>query len=397
VIAPAMEEHALAAVLRLAAEHGIALDPRNVLALDPADAGRALAAAASVDRRDAVLLRAPSPRMLAAIDRVLFDRGLLRLAQANAAEPVLVYLRSSLIRAPHETGGRTRAVIAMSHFGHNAGFANQLFQYAFLKLYGLRNNCAVETPPWAGEQVYGIPGRRIARTLREYRGDEWSVRDLALWTQDDPPVDVDFWGYYQNIPASWQQHRDFVRRLFAPLPPWRAPVEAWLAQHRPPGTTLVALHLRRGDYRNYAAAKPWFRLIPEDWYRRWLAAIWPRLANPVLFIASDDRESVVPHFAEYAPLTAASLEAELPEPRLLADFQILAAADVLAICNSSYSRMAGLLAGAAQSCFIAAPAAAGFEPYDPWTDDHFWQRFGAPQAERRRLRLPRWLRKRAAV
>lgn len=382
MIASVMQE----AARRLANEYGIA--PHNVLTFDRADA------AIGADVRDAVLVPTVPPKELARLDRVLFDRGLVRLA---TADETCIYLRSSLVRAPSETGGRARGVISMSHLGHNAGFANQLFQYAFLKLYGLRSNCAVETPAWVGEAVYGLPARRIARRLREWRGDEWSVRDLALWEMDDPPVDVDFWGYYQNIPAVWLQHRAFLQRLFTPLAPWRAPVERWLAAHHPPGTTLVALHLRRGDYAAYAAEKPWFTLIPEDWYRRWLDALWPTLANPVLFIASDDRAAVLPAFADYAPLTAETLEQDLPEPRHLADFRILAAADVLALCNSSFSRMAALLAGPAQRAFLPTLAAARFEPYDPWAPDHFWQRFGAPPPiERGMLRLPRWLRRRAA-
>ena len=307
----------------------------------------------------------------------------------------MLYLRSDLIRDVHATGGRCRGVVAMTNLGLNAGFANQLFQYAFLKLYGLRHTAAVETPPWIGEAIYGIPPHRISRRRRRVKGDEWSVRDLSLWDEDRPPVDVDFSGYYQNIPACWQLHRAFLRRLFEPLPAWRAPVERWLARYRPPGATLVAIHLRRGDYRGYdPTVKPWFQVIPEAWYLGWLAEIWPRLANPVLFVATDDRDTVLPAFAAYAPLTSAAAEAEMPEPRFLADFEIMAHADVLAICNSSFSRMAALLAPASQRCFIPAAATKTFELYDPWTTDQFWQRFGAP-ASRPRSRLPRFLRRRA--
>lgn len=142
--------------------------------------------------------------------------------------------------------------------------------------------------------------------------------------------------------------------------------------------------------------KPWFRLIPEAWYRRWLEALWPTLDDPVLFIASDDRAAVVPAFAEFAPLTAAALEPLMPEPRYLADFQILARADILAICNSSFSRMAALLAPAAQRCFVPAVAAQLFEPYDAWATDRFWQRFGAPAEGRKRSLVPRFLRRRPA-
>jgi hypothetical protein len=343
----------------------------------------------------AVILPTLAGKMLATIDRILFDRGLVRLV-APAGENLTLYLRSCLIERVGEIGGRTRASVAMSTLGHNAGFANQLFQYGFLRLYGLRSNCAIETPAWIGESIYALPARPVSRARRGYKGDEWSVRDLALWTAERLPVEVDFWGYFQNPPASWRQHREFLRRLFTPLPPWREPVERWLDKHRPAGSTLVAIHVRRGDYRRYAAEKPWFRLIPEEWYRQWLARIWPTLSNPVLFIATDEREAVLPAFADYAPLVSDEIEAAMPEPRYLADFEILVRADILAIANSSFSRMAALLAPATQRCFIPSPAAEGFEPYDAWAPDDFWRRFGASTtAARRRSVLPRWLRRRA--
>jgi hypothetical protein len=320
----------------------------------------------------------------AALTRGLFDRGLLRVSEST-------YVPSTLIDDPHSLGAAARSVVAMTNLGHNAGFANQLFQYAFLRLYGLRNGAAVETPSWIGEQVFGIPHRPIARSLPMVKGDEWSMRDLAFWTQKRPPVDVDFWGYFQNPPPVWQPHRAFLRRLFSPLPAWREPVRQWLEKHRPPGTTLVAIHVRRGDYLRLAAEKPWFRPIPEAWYLRWLAQIWPTLKNPVLFVATDDRASVLPSFAAYHPIDASEAEARMPEPRLLADFEILAHSDVLAACNSSFSHMAALLAGPAQRAFIASPKTESFEPWDPWASDDFWRRFGAPTARRRSL-LPRFLR-----
>ena len=96
-----------------------------------------------------------APRALAPVDRALFDRGFLRVGDGE-----LLYVRSSRISDPNAPGGRTEATIQMSNFGDNAGFANQLFQYAFLKLYGLRNNAAVETPEWAGEKIFGSAASR---------------------------------------------------------------------------------------------------------------------------------------------------------------------------------------------------------------------------------------------
>jgi hypothetical protein len=361
---------------------GVVAWRRGVLA-DLAAAGPLMQSLAAV-----VIIGIPVARR-AELHRSLFDRGFLDAGAAS--DDVAVFVRSSLIANPHAAGMGARSVIAMSNLGHNAGFANQLFQYAFLRLYGLRNDAAVETPQWSGEAVYGIDRRDISRPLPMLKGDEWSVRDLEFWTRARPPVNVDFWGYFQNPPPSWHQHRAFLRRLFTPCPAWSDPVRRWLDTHRPPGTTLVAIHVRRGDYLRYAATKPWFRPIPETWYLRWLAQIWPTLENPVLLVATDDRATVLPAFADYAPLTAADAESMMSEPRFLADFEIMAHADVLAVCNSSFSHMPALLAPPAQRCFIASIAAESFEPYDPWATDDFWRRFGAP-TERRRSLLPRFLR-----
>lgn len=248
---------------------------RVTLVMASLDAGtqrRLSAFLASADDLQAVILPPLDAKNLAHSDRILFDRGLVRLAPCPG-EQATIYLRSSCIERVGETGGNPRATVAMSNFGHNAGFANQLFQYAFLRLYGLRNNCAVETPAWIGQTIYDIPAHPITRKRRRYKGDEWSIRDLSLWTAESPPVEVDFWGYFQNPPASWRPHRQFLRRLFTALPPWRDPIERWLRTYRPAGATLVAIHIRRGDYRQYGAAKPWFLLIPEEWYRQWLARI----------------------------------------------------------------------------------------------------------------------------
>ncbi len=214
----------------LAADNEI--DPDSMLVLGPDEAMTA-------SGFDAVAAAARKGKALAALDRALFDRGLLRLS--GGPDGAMLYLRSDRIRDPNATGGQCRGTIGMSNFGLNAGFANQLFQYAFLKLYGLRHNAAVETPSWMGEEVYDNSARHpITRRRRMVKGDEWSVRDLAWWDAERPPVDVDFWGYFQNVPACWRPHRAFLRRLFEPRAQWRGPVERWLARHRPQGQRFVA-------------------------------------------------------------------------------------------------------------------------------------------------------------
>ena len=130
--------------------------------------------------------------------------------------------------------------------------------------------------------------------------------------------------------------------------------------------TLVAAHGRRGDYRGLQTY-PQFRLVPEEMYIRWLRGIWPKLPDPVLFVASDEAE-VLEFFTEFERLPAPGAGATRALPRDLFDFRFLRRADVLAICNSSFSRMAAILADDAQRCFLPS-----FET---------WVRFSGPQSRR---------------
>jgi hypothetical protein len=79
----------------------------------------------------------------------------------------------------------------MPTVGIKGRFGNQLFQYAFLKLYSLRNGLRIQVPAWQGEKLFGFSdGRPSVGTLldlkiesfgREAFGDE----DLALWERDE--------------------------------------------------------------------------------------------------------------------------------------------------------------------------------------------------------------------
>ena len=143
--------------------------------------------------------------------------------------------------------------------------------------------------------------------------------------------------------------------------------------------TLIAVHLRRTDY--HLSELPWFRIIPEEWYLAWLREIWPTLTDPVLFVATDEPESVLAHFAEFSPKSSVDL-AGLDLPDHVGDFEILRGADYLAICNSSFSRMAAILAAETQRCFLPSLPERRIVPYEPWGDKGFWRRFGEAAGER---------------
>lgn len=300
---------------------------------------------------------------------------------AGIAGDGVVFMRSSRLAAVTLAGTASSDLVTMSRLGHYGRFGNQLFQYAFLKLYSLYTASALAVPAWEGEALFGLSDPRPGPLpppppLRFLPFDD---DDLALWDVDNPPVNVDFLGYFQEVPAAWLPHRTFLRRLFTLVDELRRPLQAAVDRLRDDGRTLVAIHVRRGDYLTADPVRqPWFRCVPLDWYRDWLAARWPGLARPVLYVASDDPAAAAA-FADFGPL-ALDDPALASIPAHIRDFFLLTSADVLALCNSSFSRMAALLAEPAQRCFLpsfgTADQAPGFAPYDPWADRAFWSRFG---------------------
>ncbi|UKJ78111.1 glycosyltransferase [Azospirillum brasilense] len=309
----------------------------------------------------------------------LFDRGFVPL---RGDGELRAYVRSSRLADPALAGGGGPASVSMTTLGGNGRFANQLFQYAFLRLYGLRAGVGIAVPAWEGEGLFGLsdprPGAEPHPELRFYGFDD---DDLALWAMDAPPVGVDFWGYFQEVPESWTRHRDFLRRLFRLRADWSEPVDAAVAGLRAQGRTLVVLHVRRGDYAGFDKRDlPWYRIVPTLWHRAWLEAVWPTLAAPILHIATDDPGAVLPEFEDYPQLDAAALRAATGMPAHVLDFALLARADRLVLANSSFSRFAALLAGPEQRAVLPDFQAKGFVPYEPWADRAFWQRFATPEA-----------------
>jgi hypothetical protein len=248
-------------------------------------------------------------------------------------------------------------------------FANQLFQYMFLQTYARQHDLEVQTPPWIGQELFGLNDPPIARQWPEFvelydkDAQRMVVPRLAL-----PLKNVDFAGYFQYPTRYYAPHRDFIRQLFVPVPAIKQPLDAATERLRQRGRTVVALHVRRGDY-GYGC----FYLTPLAWYLRWLEIMWPQWEAPVLFVATDEPDKVLPALAAYRPFTAHDLGAQLRAAPFYPDFYLLSQADVLAMPNSTFSFAAALLnlnLQAAYRSHLSDPLEdPPFHRLDPWDAD----------------------------
>lgn len=252
------------------------------------------------------------------------------------------------------------ARIQMTTLGANGRFGNQLLQYGFLRLYARRHGLTVEVPEWIGRYLYGFDDPIPHDTLQTLDEKEIDLFDSLHGPTAVAPRDVNLQGYFCGDTSRWGSVAGEFRALFEPVAAVRTRLDAALGRLRDRGATLVAIHARRGDF-GYGR----FWIAPSGWYRAWLADLWPRLARPVLYIATDDPE-VADEFREYEPLLGLDLEAGPDLPDFVLDHFVLSRADYLAISNSSFSFSAAMMNASAKEFQRPDPNLRRLVPFDPW-------------------------------
>ncbi|MBP2302748.1 glycosyltransferase [Azospirillum picis] len=252
--------------------------------------------------------------------------------------------------------------LASTLFGRHGRFGNQLLQYGVLRLYAGLHGLTLEVPAWPGRYLYGLddplPGAPLP-LVPEADGEEAVVAALA---GRNVPVlaDRDVTGYFCGGTGFLSARRDAFRGFFTPAPYLRAYADGIATRLRASGGTVVALHLRRGDF-------GWgrFWIAPEAWYLRWLEGIWPGLDRPVLYVATDD-PALLTAFAPYRPLCARDLAEPIRGAEFFTDFHALCVADQVAISNSSFSFTASMLNRTAKKFHRPDHDRQVLVPYDPW-------------------------------
>ncbi|MEG4213947.1 FkbM family methyltransferase [Microcoleus sp. Pol14C6] len=296
------------------------------------------------------------------LDKFLEGHGFQRVATTTPIHPSwgdAIYVKKPAI---------TSSVLGMENMGR---LGNQIFLYAFLRTYAREHNLRVETPAWIGQYLFGHHDAPISKPLPLVgeQAQPYKLSESAILNAREPLKNVDFQGYFQFHTQYHAQHKEYFQSLFKPLPEVAAKVIEALDLLRSKGKTVVGLHLRRGDYRSVHTVVPYLTVAPSGWYKEWLEGLWETLDEPVLFIASDEIETVVGEFADYNPITVKDLGVEMPEAPFYPDFYILSQCDVLAISNSTFSFAASMLNERCKFFFRPHLQKQKLIPYDPWNSE----------------------------
>lgn len=256
--------------------------------------------------------------------------------------------------------------ICSSTLATHGRFAHNALEYVLLRLYAEKFGYRLETPDWVGGHYFDLDDPRPGGGLKPLHFARRILNDLVTGRRDDPRPDVDILSplFLFEHREEW---RERVQSWLRPRPDWLPYVDPVMQALKARGNTVVALHIRRGDF-------VWFRytITETSWYVDWLKALWPTLDRPVLYIATDD-PATIGDFAEFAPVSLDDLAKDgTVKPwkglEFLQDFHVLMNADVLGVsAQSGYSQLAALLNRNARLFVEPDAAARRIRPYSPWT------------------------------
>jgi len=296
--------------------------------------------------------------------------------------------------------------VSMWCLGRLGKFGNQLFQYAFLRIYAQKHDLRYEVPDWIGQTLFDLPDAPLNSDLPPAL-DTWIkkyaerrefglqlVKELVYWMAESrtPLVSTplfgadelanpaarlaghDLWGTCLFHTQHYRPHKELLRKLYTPKPELETPLIDLTNKLRQKGKTIVGVHIRLGDYWQYPDYSLAF--IPSiEWYQTWLRALWPTLDQPVLLLCSDQVERLVPSFREYSPVTSASLSASVVSDfskrgvGFFPDFYLITQCDILATSHSSFSLTAAMLNQHAKLFVRPIIDEPVLQEFDPWNCD----------------------------
>ncbi len=285
----------------------------------------------------------------------------------------LAMLRASLagqglrLRRPAPDSRQLPRITSSSLAGRGR-FAHNVLEYILLRLYAETHGLVLETPDWVGGAFFTLDDPPQSGPLPPLLFGRTLLNRLVSGGTATPPV-----------PPAPVLNRDILSPLFLfdhkesyrervqswlrPRPVWAPWLDPAVGRLRAEGATVVALHLRRGDFVPLG-----YPITDTAWYVEWLRALWPRLDRPVLYLASDDLPAVRRDFAEFRPLARQDVAPDWPGLEYLQDFHVLTQADVVGISAASgFSQLAARLNRRARIFVEPDMAARRIRSFQPWT------------------------------
>lgn len=303
--------------------------------------------------------------------------------------------RSSASSSPKMNPQQSTSVISMSTLGQLGRFGNQVLQYMSLTALCQANGAEPRVPAWIGQSVFGLDDSEPSQQLPSLVESPKSKSNSSFGTMyldhalhktpagatitmpelscaNPEAVNRDLVGWFQGNTRNLAPHKQLLQGKFTPVPALKAELDSIVKLVRSRGNTLVVLHLRIGDYKNIPLTSFGY-IAPVEWYMAWLRAILPLLDSPVVYVASDDLDAVMPQLRQFGAICEKDILPDGPGASLkasnagfLVDYYMIQNADVAAISNSTFSFTACMFNKMEGARFYRPHWDDGLVPFDPW-------------------------------
>jgi len=254
-------------------------------------------------------------------------------------------------------------VVSMSLLGNNGRFGNQLYQYAFLRIYAEYHGFNYEVPPWIGQVLFGLDDPPLTTVLPLRMCTEGGlvpIQKATGWNCAEPPRNVDLQGYFQYHSALYRPFKYKWHEFFSPISVIANPLLDWVRECRNGCSTLVVAHIRMGDQMGT------LHQGNPELCSRWIRDKWSTWIDPRVIVLSDSYELVAEYFRDVPVFIPPHFAMPFPEADFYSDYFLLTQADVLVASRSSFSRTATMLNKIGHSFFRFSDEQDEIIPFDPW-------------------------------
>lgn len=256
-----------------------------------------------------------------------------------------------------------RPRLTSSTLGNRGRFAHNVLEYVLLRLYAEKHGCVLETPDWVGGAYFELDDPAPSGPLPPWPFCRRALNGFVTGArQGQPIIDRDALSplFLFDYPLEF---RDRVRSWLRPRPQWAPWIDPPVAALRAVGNTVVAIHIRRGDFLRFG-----YPITETQSYVDWLRDLWPTLDKPVLYLASDDIPAVRAAFREFRPVTLHDAGPAWPGLEFLQDFHMLTQADIVGVSAASgFSQLAARLNDRARLCVEPDMETGGIKTFSAWT------------------------------
>ena len=302
-------------------------------------------------------------------------RGCAMLDEIESFMASFKFNRAAMVTPHHPTWGDAfyvrKPVVMMKSLGRNGRFANQVFQYMFLRLVAKAQGAIVQTPPWVGQELFGFKDPVPILNLPEWAdpvllnqvspetepSSEWA----HFFQRRDPSFQsTDFVGYFVGQSSCFASEKEYIRGLFRFLPNIDSFFQEKIRTLRLRRPRILAVHLRRGDY----GTECFFR-APCAWYEKWIIENSINPEEWQIYICSETPAPYLHRFPGNLVVCADNLGIDASLVAYF-DFYVMSKADFVLTANSSYSFAAAMLNEVAAGFARPNAETERLEKFDPW-------------------------------